>query len=116
MNEEIQSFFAFGFVPFLIFFVYLLTIELSMQEKVLQCVIEDDGIGREAAETLKSKSAEKQKSMGLQITAQRLALLSQSEQVKSFYSIEDRRGEKNNISGTRVMLRIYYKEMAEQIV
>jgi len=30
MNEEIQSFFAFGFVPFLIFFVYLLTIELSI--------------------------------------------------------------------------------------
>jgi anti-sigma regulatory factor (Ser/Thr protein kinase) len=93
-----------------------LTIELSMQEKVLQCVIEDDGIGREAAETLKSKSAEKQKSMGLQITAQRLALLSQSGQVKSFYSIEDRRDEENNISGTRIMLKIYYKEMAEQIV
>jgi len=93
-----------------------LTIELSMQEKVLQCVIEDDGIGREAADTLKSKSAEKQKSMGLKITAQRLALLSQNEQVKSFYSIEDRRDEKDNISGTRVMLRIYYKQMTEQIV
>jgi tetratricopeptide (TPR) repeat protein len=93
-----------------------LTIELSMQDKVLQCVIEDDGIGREAAEALKSKSAEKQKSMGLQITAQRLALLSQSKHVKSFYSIEDRRDGENNISGTRVMLRIYYEEMAEQIV
>jgi hypothetical protein len=93
-----------------------LNIELSMQEKVLQCVIEDDGIGREAAEALKSKSAEKQKSMGLQITAQRLTLLSQSKHVGSFYSIEDRRDEENNISGTRVMLRIYYKEMAEQIV
>jgi sensor histidine kinase YesM len=93
-----------------------LTIELSMREKVLQCIIEDDGIGREAAEALKSKSAEKQKSMGLQITAQRLALLSQSEHVESFYSIEDRRDEENNILGTRVTLRIYYKEMAEQIV
>jgi len=93
-----------------------LTLELSVREKVLQCVIEDDGIGREAAETLKSKSAEKQKSMGLQITAQRLALLSQSKHVESFYSIEDTRDEKNNISGTRVTLKIYYKEMAEQIV
>lgn len=93
-----------------------LTIELSMQEKVLQCVIEDDGIGREAAEALRSKSAEKQKSMGLQITAQRLALLSQSKHVQSFYSIEDRRDEENNILGTRVMLRVYYNEMAEQIV
>jgi hypothetical protein len=54
--------------------------------------------------------------MGLQITAQRLALLSQSKHVESFYSIEDRRDEENNISGTRVMLKIYYKEMAEQIV
>ena len=93
-----------------------LTIELSMQEEVLQCVIEDDGIGREAAEALKSKSAEKQKSMGLQITTQRLALLSQGKHLGSFYSIEDRRDDENNISGTRVILRIYYKEMAEQIV
>jgi len=81
-----------------------LTLELSVQEKVLQFVIEDDGIGREAAETLKSKSAEKQKSMGLQITAQRLALLSQSKHVESFYSIVDRRDEENNISGTRVIV------------
>ena len=93
-----------------------LNIELSMENKVLQCTISDDGIGREAAEKLKSKSAGKQKSMGLQITAQRLALLNQNKNIETFYSIEDIRDGDNNIAGTRVNLKIDYKEFVEDIV
>lgn len=93
-----------------------LNIELSMQNKVLQCVISDDGIGREAAENLKSKSAGKQKSLGLQITAQRLALLNQNKNIETFYSIEDIRDGNNKIAGTRVNLQINYKDLVEDVV
>ena len=41
-----------------------LNIELNMNDKVLQCTISDDGIGREASERLKSKSAGTQKING----------------------------------------------------
>ena len=93
-----------------------LNIELNMNDKVLQCTISDDGIGREASERIKSKSAGTQKSMGLQITAQRLALLNQNKNIETFYSIEDTRDTDNNITGTRVILKIDYKELVGEIV
>ena len=52
-----------------------LNFDFSAEEKFLLCSITDNGVGREQAELLKRKSAEKQKSMGLQITTERLALL-----------------------------------------
>ena len=91
-----------------------LTIELSMEVNVLQCVIADDGIGREKAAELKSKSAENEKSMGLQITAQRLALINQNNNVQTFYTIEDITDETKNIAGTKVTLKIRYKELTEE--
>ena len=93
-----------------------LNIELSMQDNILHCIISDDGIGREKAAALKSKSAEKEKSMGLAITAQRLALLNQNKNVQTFYTIEDNRDADNHIAGTKVILKIAYKELEEQIV
>ena len=92
-----------------------LNIELSMQDNILHCIISDDGIGREKAAALKSKSAEKEKSMGLAITAQRLALLNQNKNVQTFYTIEDNRDADNHIAGTKVILKIAYKELEEQM-
>ncbi len=66
-----------------------LNIDLSMENNILQCVITDDGIGRAKAAELKSKSSEKEKSLGLQITTQRLALLNQNKNVQTFYTIDD---------------------------
>jgi len=88
-----------------------LNIELSLENSVLQCVITDDGIGREKAAELKSKSAEKDKSMGLQITAQRLALLNQNKNVQTFYTIEDIRDENNKTVGTKVILKIMHEDL-----
>ncbi len=92
-----------------------LNVELSMQENILHCIISDDGIGRERAAALKSKSAEKEKSMGLAITAQRLALLNQNKNVQTYYTIEDNRDTNNQIAGTKVILKIAYKELEEQL-
>jgi hypothetical protein len=91
----------------------LLTVELSMVENVLNCVITDNGIGRERAQQIKSKTSQKEKSMGLKITTERLALLNREKGMKTFYEIEDLKDEMGNAAGTRVNLKINYKEPVE---
>jgi len=90
-----------------------LEISLSVEEKILCCIITDEGIGRIKAAMFKSKSAEKQKSMGLQITKERLALLNQDTGEQMFLHIEDITGDDGNDAGTRVILRMHYKNLIE---
>ena len=87
---------------------------ISEKERVLHCVIEDDGVGRKKAAEFKSKSAENEKSMGLKITTERLALLNKENHFSTFYRIEDVRNENNEIAGTRIQLKIKHKETVEQ--
>jgi histidine kinase/tetratricopeptide repeat protein len=93
-----------------------LDIQLCADEKVLTCVIVDDGIGRNMASSLNSRSAEKQKSMGVNITAGRLALLNKSREEAVVCRIEDLMDEEGNGCGTKVVLRIPYKELTEVVL
>jgi len=89
---------------------------INENEKVLHCIIEDDGVGRDKAAEMKSKSAGKEKSMGLKITTERLALLNRENNFSTFYKIEDILNEKKEVAGTRVQLKIKYKENVEEYV
>lgn len=91
-----------------------LDIELSIEDNILNCVIRDNGVGRDKAKELKSKTAEKEKSMGLKITTERLALLNREKGLHTFYEIEDLKDEKGNASGTKVNLKISYKQTVEE--
>lgn len=93
-----------------------LDIGINMQDNVLNCTITDNGVGREKAAELKSKSAEKDKSLGLKITKERLALLNKDNGAQTFYDIEDLYDDAGNASGTKVKLQIRYKEFVEEIV
>jgi tetratricopeptide (TPR) repeat protein len=93
-----------------------LEIELSIDDKVLTCAIMDNGIGRKQAAALKSKSAEKQKSLGLQITKERLALLNEEFSEETFLQIEDLFDEDARPSGTRVILKMNYKNLTEVVL
>jgi sensor histidine kinase YesM len=84
--------------------------------KTLHCIIEDNGVGRDKAAEMKSKSAGKEKSMGLKITTERLALLNQENNFSTFYKIEDVVDENNEVAGTRVQLKIRFKESVEEHV
>jgi hypothetical protein len=90
-----------------------LNFDFSVVDKSLTCIITDNGVGREQAELLKSKSAEKQKSMGLKITTERLSLLNNNSNGETFFTIEDLTDENENAIGTRVHLKIYFKQMTE---
>jgi len=93
-----------------------LAIDLSMEEKILQCVITDDGIGRQKAAALKNRLEEKEKSMGLQITTQRLALINQNKNIQTFYTIDDILDEHKNVTGTKVTLKISHDQMKRELV
>jgi len=81
-----------------------LILRIEPYEKGLQCIIQDDGIGRERAKELKSKSVTEGKSYGMKITADRLTMLNGT-QVSSI-EIEDLKDENENATGTRVIVRI----------
>jgi tetratricopeptide (TPR) repeat protein len=83
-----------------------LAIAIEEQESMLQCIIEDNGIGRRRAAELKSKSASFKKSMGMEITASRLQLLYTGENGDTALKIIDLEDEKGEAAGTRVILRI----------
>lgn len=93
-----------------------LSISLSMEESVLHCHIEDDGIGRQKAMKMNSKSVEKDKSLGLKITTERLALLNGEKGITTFYEIGDVLNEEGRIVGTKVNLRIKCKGSEKEYV
>jgi two-component sensor histidine kinase len=90
-----------------------LEFELRIDDKILTCTITDNGVGRKNAAALKSRSAEKQKSLGLQITKERLALLNEEFASETFFNFDDLADEEGNPLGTRVTLKMNYKDFTE---
>jgi LytS/YehU family sensor histidine kinase len=81
-----------------------LEIELYTEKETLFCKITDDGVGRERAAALKSKSASN-KSMGMRITADRIAM-QQNNQSETGIQIRDLVLQDGRPGGTEVLLKI----------
>jgi UDP-N-acetyl-D-mannosaminuronic acid transferase (WecB/TagA/CpsF family) len=73
---------------------------------VLCCKITDDGIGRQKAAEIKSKSASTHKSMGMRITADRIAMLQQHKEIDTTIKITDLVLPDGSAGGTEVLLKI----------
>jgi hypothetical protein len=56
---------------------------------MLVCEIEDDGVGRERAKEIQSKSRKGYKSQGLKITEERLNTFNEINDIKIAFSIRD---------------------------
>ncbi len=83
------------------------TIEVSQpQDNLLHIEITDDGIGRVRAAELKSKSADKHKSFGMQVTADRIRMINQLYNIKTQTQILDLVDSYGEACGTRVTLNI----------
>lgn len=91
-----------------------LDIQLSTEKNRLICIIEDNGVGRSFAQASESKSGEKKKSMGIQITKERLSLINgKAEIAENDFVIEDLYDDAGHAAGTKVLVRIMYKEMID---
>ena len=93
-----------------------LEVMMSLKDSQLQCIITDNGIGREKAAELKTKSGTRQKSFGLKITTERLALFNNEKTIHSFYQTEDVMDADGNVVGTKVTLNIKFKNTTLQPV
>ena len=83
-----------------------LDIEIYEEGKILFCKIRDDGIGRERAAELKSKSSLPYKSMGMRITADRLAMMQQHEKIETSIFVKDLVFPDGNPAGTEVLIKL----------
>jgi LytS/YehU family sensor histidine kinase len=88
-------------------------IEFLQKGEALYCEIRDNGIGRKKASELKSQLAEHHKSMGLQITKERLAIL--GEDKESPVEVEDLYDETGLAAGTKVTIRIFSLPAFEEL-
>jgi PAS domain S-box-containing protein len=80
-----------------------LTIDVKRHNDFLIFSIEDDGIGRDAALAIRNRSQSQRKSMGTQITEERLNLLNGDDESPVVYTDLFKEGKP---SGTRVTIRI----------
>jgi hypothetical protein len=84
-----------------------LEIELYQQEGILFCKITDDGVGRKKATQLKNKSESTPKSLGMRITADRIAILQDANQDDdNNISVTDLVLPDGSPGGTEVLLKI----------
>jgi len=83
-----------------------LQIDLYGEDELLCCKITDDGVGRKKAVELKSKSASTHKSLGMQITADRIAKLRKDELSVAQVEITDLILPDGTPGGTEVLLKI----------
>ena len=83
-----------------------LLIELREEGDYLVCSIIDDGIGRSKAAELKSKSASTHKSMGMKITADRIASMKQRKSNENNIQITDLVLPDGSPAGTKVEIKI----------
>ncbi len=80
---------------------------VSKRDNSLLCVVQDNGIGRERAEELKAqRSGNHKRSMGMQITMDRVEMINKLYNTSTSISITDLKDKEGHAKGTRVELVI----------
>jgi sensor histidine kinase YesM len=88
-----------------------LDISVLKEGDFLNCIIADNGIGRIHSAALKRERGEDNKSMGLKITGERLALFNKGKIDHASFEMEDLVNDDKTSSGTRVKIKIAYKNV-----
>lgn len=83
-----------------------LEVSFVLDDNLLICIIEDNGIGREKANEIKTKSTLSYKSRGMQLVKERLKVLNVVGNQNVVINIEDLYGDENISRGTRVTIKI----------
>jgi hypothetical protein len=81
-------------------------ISLKPVNSHLECVVEDDGIGRDQAALLKSKRITAHNSVGLKVTEERLQLISERTGKDASVSVIDKFNNAKMPMGTKVIVRL----------
>ena len=84
-------------------------IDLNKDHDLIFCTVKDDGVGRKKAKEIMNQSKQKHKSIGLQLTNERLYLLSRQRKSQFEVKITDLKDENGIATGTRVDLSIPFE-------
>jgi tetratricopeptide (TPR) repeat protein/anti-sigma regulatory factor (Ser/Thr protein kinase) len=85
-------------------------IDMKTDGRVMSCVVEDDGVGREKAMEIKKLAGKtKHKSLGMQVTQERLDLLRDKSGLDVSVRIIDLMDEAGKPGGTRVEIRLPFE-------
>ncbi len=82
----------------------MLQVRIFHEGKKCCIEVEDNGIGRQRAIELKSRSATVNKSLGMKMTAERLGVINQLYGTNAVVTTEDLKNEKGEAAGTRVLV------------
>ncbi|NND07470.1 MAG: tetratricopeptide repeat protein [Saprospiraceae bacterium] len=82
-----------------------LRVSLSQNEQYIQCVVEDNGVGRKRSQEIE-QNKRMYPSHGMPITTKRLELLNKEKELKTFVSVQDLLSNENEPIGTRVDIEI----------
>jgi len=88
-----------------------ISVILKIKEDSIFCIVEDDGVGREKAGEIKSRSGLEHKSRGMIITKERLEILSKQVKGKIYVTVIDLKDESGQANGTRVEIIIPFIEI-----
>ena len=83
-----------------------LMISIRKDRDRLICIIEDDGVGRRSSEKLKARSNPHRRSMGMNITRNRLDILNHENQGSATLDIKDLYSDLGESKGTRVEITL----------
>ncbi|WP_232074163.1 ligand-binding sensor domain-containing protein [Spirosoma aureum] len=83
-----------------------ITVGINRQGDHLECIVDDDGVGRQKAQELKSKTVSAHKSVGLKVTEERLQLITQRSGKESGVVVIDKTDDNNEPVGTRVIIQL----------
>ena len=85
-----------------------LLISIEKEKEKIICTIEDNGIGREAAQKRKRGRESQKKSLGMKITQNRIDLTQQLYKVETNVEIIDLKNDDGSAAGTRVILSMKF--------
>ena len=87
----------------------LLEIEFKQTHKLLSCTLKDNGIGREKALEQNMKKNKSHRSLGMQVTQERLEALSKEKKISINFEITDLKNNNGKVEGTQVVIQMPYE-------
>ena len=83
-----------------------ITVALGPVNNQLECIVDDNGVGRERAAELKSKRIASHNSVGLKVTEERLQLISEKTGREASVKVIDKFDDSKHPTGTKVVVRL----------
>jgi len=84
-------------------------IDFTQKPDLILCTVLDDGVGRKKSKEIENQTEKKHKPIGLQLTNERLSLLSKQRKSQLKVNITDMKDENGQTIGTRVDLSLPYE-------